>query len=245
MQALNLMVHTGNATKVDRAVLGTWKTPEPQGIWRPIPHSVLVDGVQKSLERSGLQVVAEAHAVSTNGARYFGMLQVQNGKNAEDYATVIGLRNSHDKTFPAGLVVGSGVFVCDNLAFSGEIAIARKHTTNLRRDLPSLIEGAVGRLGELRQRQDDRIGQYKLTGIGDSEAHDIVIQALDARVLPVTRIPDVIREWREPKHEEFKPRNAWSLFNSFTEVLKESALFQRPRTTQALHGLLDTACHLN
>jgi hypothetical protein len=33
---------------------------------------------------------------------------------------VLGLRNSHDKRFPAGLVGGSAVFVCDNLAFSGE-----------------------------------------------------------------------------------------------------------------------------
>jgi len=33
----------------------------------------------------------------------------------------VGLRNSHDKTFPAGLVAGTRVFICANLSFSGLI----------------------------------------------------------------------------------------------------------------------------
>jgi hypothetical protein len=32
----------------------------------------------------------------------------------------------------------------------------------------------------------------------------------------------VIEAWEEPKHEEFAPRTAWSLFNAFTEVQKGS-----------------------
>jgi hypothetical protein len=30
----------------------------------------------------------------------------------------------------------------------------------------------------------------------------------------------VSREWRKPQHEEFEPRNMWSLYNAFTEVYK-------------------------
>jgi len=30
----------------------------------------------------------------------------------------------------------------------------------------------------------------------------------------------VIEAWEEPKHEEFTPRTAWSLFNAFTETQK-------------------------
>lgn len=40
---------------------------------------------------------------------------------------VLGLRNSPDKMFPAGIVAGASVFVCDNLSFSGVINLARKH----------------------------------------------------------------------------------------------------------------------
>ena len=60
-----------------------------------------------------------------------------------DYNTVIGLRNSHDKVISAGVACGSGVFVCDNLCFSGEVKLARKHTANILTDLPHLVRGIV------------------------------------------------------------------------------------------------------
>ena len=242
MTTLNLTLHAG-AARTDRSAVEAVKTPRKTETWHPIPHARFVDGVIKSLDRSGLHVVTEAHALGRDGARYFGMFQVQNGKNPADYSLVVGLRNSHDKSFPAGLVVGSGVFVCDNLAFSGEVRIGRKHTVNIERDLPGLIQSAVGRIGDLRKHQDRRIEAYKSREITDTQAHDLMIQALDARIAPVTYIPEILKEWRAPRHAEFaEAKNGWRLFNAFTEVLKESSLFERPRATQALHGLLDQAC---
>jgi len=242
MQTLNLMVHTRDQ-KVERSQVDLVKTPAATATWHPIPHKNFIDGVITSLDRSGLHVVTEAHALGRDGQRYFGMFQLRNGNNPADYSLVVGLRNSHDKSFPAGLVVGSGVFVCSNLAFSGEIQIGRKHTQHIERDLPELIQSAVGRLGDLRRRQDHRIDSYKRFEMGDSQAHDLVIQALDHRIAPVTYIPRILAEWRTPRHPEFaQTKSGWRLFNAFTEVLKESSLFDRPRATQALHGLMDTAC---
>lgn len=242
MKALNLMVHAGGLT-VERAQVDLVKTPRKTETWHPIPHKRFIDGVIESLDRSGLHVVSEAHALAHEGLRYFGMFQLRNGNNPADYSLVVGLRNSHDKSFPAGLVVGSGVFVCDNLAFSGEVKIGRKHTVFIERDLPNLIQSAVGQIGDLRTRQDHRIETYKRFEMSDGRAHDIVIQALDNRIAPVTYIPDILKEWRTPRHAEFaEAKNGWRLFNAFTEILKESNLFDRPRATQALHGLMDTAC---
>lgn len=242
MKTLNLMVHAGGLT-AERAQVNLVKTPAATDTWKPIPHDRFIDGVISSLDRSGLHVVSEAHALGHEGQRYFGMFQLKNGNNPADYSLVVGLRNSHDKSFPAGLVVGSGVFVCDNLAFSGEVKIGRKHTVFIERDLPNLIQSAVGKIGDLRKSQDNRIELYKRFEMSDTQAHDIVIQALDNRVAPVTYIPDILREWRTPRHPEFaQAKNGWRLFNAFTEILKESSLFERPRATQALHGLMDTAC---
>src|SRR5207237_3200224 len=93
---------------------------------------------------------SEAHGLTRDGNRYFGLLQVANGHNPDDFGLVVGLRNSPDKSFPVGLVVGASIFVCDNLSFSGEVYLARKHTVYVERDLPHLVERAVGRLTDLR-----------------------------------------------------------------------------------------------
>ena len=58
-------------------------------------------------------------------------------------------------------------------------------------------------------------------------------------------IPSVLHEWREPRHHEFEKRDVWSLFNSFTEALKEGNLNELPKRTEALHGLLDVSVGLN
>jgi hypothetical protein len=239
---LRLSVHAGGSM-VDRKTVDLVKTPEGNGIWVPIPHDRLIDGVKGTLERAGLSVVQEKFALANDNARFFGIMQVCGGDGASesDYSLVVGLRNAHDKRFTAGLCCGSGVFVCDNLAFSGEVVIGRKHTTNINRDLPQLIQSAVGRLADMRLHQDQRISLYKETRLSDVRAHDFMIRAVDAQVLPITKVPRVLKEWREPAHD-FGPKTGWRLFNAFTEVMKDSTIFERPKVTQALHGLMDVEC---
>jgi hypothetical protein len=166
-------------------------------------------------------------------------MEIQRRETDQDYCWVLGLRNSHDKTFPAGIVVGSQVLCCDNLAFSGEVKIARKHTRYIVRDLPRLVQSAVGKLMDRWHHQDQRLATYKLADLDDRTAHDLVIRACDVGVCPNKLIPRVLHEWRQPRHPEFQPRTVWSLFNAATEALKGN-LIELPRRTQALHGLLDS-----
>ena len=196
-----------------------------------------------------MRIVSEAHALSRDANRYFGLLQIESESDtddnagADDFGLVCGLRNSHDRSYPAGLIVGASAFVCDNLSFCGEIRIARRHTSHIEQDVPALIEKAIGRLGDLRRSQQERFTAYKNFEMTDSHAHDLIVRSLDAHVIPVTRLPDVLQEWRHPRHPEFRDRTAFSLFNAFTENLKYR-LDALPVRTTALHGLLDSVCGL-
>ena len=244
MNDLNLMLHCGGKTvtpdELERVV-----TPEATSTWQPISHIELLNKVKETLTATGLRVTSEAHGLARDGMRYFGMMQIANGEEAAGgYGFVTGLRNSHDQSFPSGLVVGSGVFVCDNLSFSGEIRLSRKHTLHIRRDLPQLIQRAVGKLADYRQRQVLRYERYRTTEIVDRQANDLIIQALDARIVPLTRIPEVLTEWRSPRHPEFsrEGKTGWRLFNAFTEALKGGDPTLMMKRTMALHGLMDSTC---
>lgn len=238
MNKCNLILHCG-AAEVPRKVLATVPTPNPTATWRPIPHEEFVSRVEWELPRYGLDIVNEAHALTHDGSRYFGLVQVaREGMDHSDYSLVIGLRNSSDKSLPAGLVAGSQVFVCDNLAFSGEVQIARKHTPNILRDLPSLIGDALGRLLVMFRTQDERVERYRATRLNDADAHDLTIKALDSGVVCASKIPELLKEWREPRYREFEPRTVWSYFNATTEVLK-GALHLLPKRSQALYRLCD------
>jgi hypothetical protein len=245
MHKSNLCLHTG-ASNVSREQIVAVPVPQRTRTWVPLPHHKLLEGVEGQLQQAGLTVASEAHGLTKDGNRYFGLLQVNSGVADQDFGLVVGIRNSHDRSFPAGIACGAAVFICDNLSFVSEIRLARRHTTNIERDLPNLIQRAVGQLGDNRLTQQDRFEKYQQHELTDAAAHDLVVRALDTAVLPVTLVPDVLREWREPRHSEFRTcgKTAWRLFNAVTECLK-GGLGALPRRTQALHGLLDNACGLS
>ena len=80
----------------------------------------------------------------------------------------------------------------------------------------------------------DFSGQRRF-GVGDASEH-----VEEVTVLGVNDEP----HFRNPRHDEFTPRNAWSLFDGFTEALKGN-LAELPRRTERLHGLLDSEVGLS
>ncbi len=244
----NLVLHCG-ASAVKRVDVARVSTPRPTETWQPIPHVSLIEEVESALRSTGLKIGNQVHSLNADGNRYFGLTEIHGADDARDYAMVLGLRNSHDKTFPVGLVCGASVFVCDNLSFSGEVRLTRKHTVHLQRDLPQLVAGGVGKLMQLWNHQGQRIETYKNYKMRDKTAHDLIVRATDVGACTNRMIPAIVKEWREPSHPEFENRNGWSLFNAFTEVLKGNLPELSKRTT-ALHALFDTqvklpAVHLN
>lgn len=263
MTNLNLMTHCG-AHQVPREAL--FAIPEPVATGSrhtPIPHSLLLEEVEQQISNVRMTTIQEVHALSHENMRYFGMLEVAptpvlDPVPAEmntpvldpDYSIILGLRNANDKSFKAGLVVGSGVFVCDNLCFSGEIKVDRKHTPNILLDLPNLIAEALQQVAALKDFQDHRIATYKEHVLTDAQVNDLLIRALDADVVASSKIGQILSEWREPRHPEFRQAGptTWRLMNAFTEVLKprheSNDLFALPAKTEQLHVLLDGICGL-
>ena len=241
----NLLMHCGGS-EVTRDEIADAPTPERTNTWVPVAHNRLLELAQSTIEAQGYSVINEAHGLWGGGARYFGLMELVGGDTNDDYSLVLGLRNSHDKTFPASLALGSQVLVCDNLSFFGEVVLTRRHTRFIERDLPGIVAQAVGRLSEMRIQQADRIDAYKQKRIQDRTAHDLMVRAVDSRVIPVTQLPLVLSEWREPSHDAFKEdgRSIWRLYNAFTESFKTRSLEMLPKRSQALHGLMDRVCQL-
>ena len=242
---VNLIMHCGGH-HVSRDAVQDAPTPERTNTWVPIPHNGLLEIAEATIEQQGYNVTNEAHGLWGEGARYFGLLELADQNPSRDYSLVLGLRNSHDKSFPASFALGSQVLVCDNLSFIGEVVLNRRHTRFISRDLPGIVTQAIGRLSEMRLRQSQRIEAYKQKRIKGSTAHDLMVRAVDSRVIPVTQLPLVLKEWREPSHDAFKEdgRSIWRLYNAFTESFKTRSLEMLPKRSQALHGLMDRVCQL-
>jgi hypothetical protein len=251
MNTLNFKTYVGGkGISVDRSGLADVATPEPDGRWHPIPHSLLVDQVDNALQSLNMRIVHDTYKLDNNGARMFGMLQIANCKDDGDFSFVAGVRNAHDKALRAGLAVGLGVTVCSNLQFRGEIVIGTKHTTNILERLPLLVNEAIGQLASKWDAEGERVNTYKGYEVTTTQGHELLIKAARAEVFPRTQFMDVVDEWEHPRHPEFQAPTMWSLFNAVTEHLKPrenssgSTLWQLPNRTERLHAICDATCGL-
>lgn len=207
--------------------------------YQPVSHHSLVDQTKNRLAENGFTIQDEVHSLARSNQHYFGLFAVDHPNRVNtDRGCVIGIRNSHDKTFPAGLCAGDAPFVCDNLIFTNTIKLARRHTRNILNDLDFTINRALGKLFGFWNSQDARIEAYKDMSIGNVLANDLIVKAVQAKALPKTKILDVVNQWQSSDHVEFRDRNVNSLYNAFTEVYKGN-LIALPNRSEALHSLLD------
>ena len=207
--------------------------------YQPIAHHELVNRTKGFLAGNGFTIQDEVHSLARNNNHYFGLFSVEHpNREATDRGTVVGIRNSHDKTFPAGLCAGDAPFVCDNLIFTNTIKLARRHTRNILQDLNFTINRALGKLFGFWHGQDARIEAYKNRSIGNVYANDLIVKAAQVGALPKSKIIDVVNQWESSDHPEFHSRDVNSLYNAFTEVYKGN-LTQLPNRSEALHSVLD------
>jgi DNA phosphorothioation-dependent restriction protein DptH len=83
-----------------------------------VPHAEVVEALVETLGFRHICVVAEEFAVSKDGMKMFGVLDLDTGMHGCRFS--IGVRNAHDKSMRLAMTVGYRVFVCENMAFSGD-----------------------------------------------------------------------------------------------------------------------------
>ena len=243
MNAINLRVCGADNSEISLANLAKVSTPNATETYQPIPHADLVSIFRDQMKNANLAIKQEIHTTARFGQRYFGLFEVDMGRGGSS-GTVVGLRNSHDKCFPAGFCAGNAPFVCSNLVFHNEIVFARRHTSNVLRDLPQIVSRGLGALSDMWNQQATRVAKYEATPLTDDEAGTLILRGYRAGAVGKTMIADVLDQWEKPLHEEFAPRNLWSLHNAFTQVYKGN-LIALPKRSQALHGILDPFAGLN
>lgn len=231
-----LVLHCG-AEKVSRADLMNVATPRPTETWRPVPHYEVAELVASEAKRRGYEIVSEDYGLTPKGDRMFGVLRFKPENSGMEYTRALGIRNSHNKQFALGLVAGVSVFVCDNLSFGGDVAVHRKHTSGI--EINELIPEAFEKLTYQYVRLEERISGMKLEAVSIDAARVITVMAAEIRAIPSCDILEVLNEFKEPRHEEFREPTKWSLYNSFTETAKKYSAARADCCYRRLAGLFD------
>jgi len=218
---MSLMLHCG-AQAATRHDLELVRLPKATESYCPVPHPDLVDLLVQVGEAylHDFSLKKSQFGLTKNGQQLFGVHTYHNGST--ELGLSVGFRNSYDKSLSVGIAVGASVFVCDNLALTGDITVMRKHTRFVKDDLQQLVVSAIlnARSAYYAIRSESQL--MNRIALDNDNAHRLIGLLYGRGVVSPRQIPVVRREWLTPKHAEFKPRTVWSFYNAVTEALKSS-----------------------
>jgi hypothetical protein len=218
--------------------------PEPQALGRmhkPVAHVALVDGIRREIHNRGYMVKRQELALAANQHALFGVMDLV---PADDLANIVGnqerglsfgFRNAVDQSMAIKAVAGARVFVCDNLALSGDMfALERKNTTGL--DLGDALAGGFDRFLEHAQILEVQVMRLVSSPLSDGKAKETIFDIFAARIVPVRLFDDVERFYFRPTDEtpDCQPRSLWGLHNAFTRAMKDLSPVRGFRANVAL-----------
>lgn len=220
---------------ISKDALSSIECPDPTSTWEPVSHFEFVEMIEDAAVKCGiginemkigLSAVEKPNTLSgqkfgLTRHRLFGVMETNTPVAQGDACMSIGFRNSTDQSFAASIVAGARVFVCDNRMFIGEHVVNRKHTSNIYRDLPPLLEDGIVKAVDEVSSQENMWDVFKSLELDDTYADHVMVMAANNGVIPWAKIPRVREQWLLPEHDDFAERNAWSLYNGFTNVLRD------------------------
>jgi hypothetical protein len=258
-----LLMGTPTAGRCNRAeAFATDLIPEATRSYQPFSNEELVLMINKVAKMYGMNLIDERMGMDLKGMRFFGVYTVE----GFDFfggriRLTVGFCNSYNKSMSGRMCIGGDVMVCSNSAFyaytdkeTGINGMAMaEHRPGIHDGLFQRIDAAFAGIEQFRKRQELFYGHLEERQITVEEAHHMIIKAAQQGVVNKTRILKVAEEWnwqeRGPEneveereriwHPEFKPRNAYNLFQAFTEVQKDRMAVNPVQTNIQTLGLTE------
>jgi hypothetical protein len=215
----DLMAHRGGQL-VTRDALDLIPLPEQTETYVPVSHYHFANKMM-ALGTEILRdyvVAGETYAVARNGNQLFALLNFK--KDNTEMGLSIAFRNSYDRSMSLGIAIGANVFICDNLALQGEIAVMKKHTKGVWNELEDI---AIATLYKSQRNFDQVVADsetLKAIPVDNDAAFRLMGMLYGHDIIGPRQLTVVKDEWLKPSHEEFKERNKWSFLNACTEALK-------------------------
>lgn len=230
-----MMLHCGGELVTREQVDLVWK-PEATATYQPVAHGEVVDLAKEIVDyRLGFKLRSEQYGLNKEGCQFFFALTYDTGEKEAGF-TIAG-RNSYDKTLKLAYVGGSRVFVCDNLALSGDaMHVQRKHTKNVLTDIRNLCDSAVQGAVRASQSMADLWQQMRLVSVDEDRGYEIMGRALGHDVVKPQQVTLAMDAWEEDLHGF--GRSLYGVYQSLTEGCKRGAPNLMIERLTDVHGFM-------
>ncbi len=216
-----ILMHRGGEL-VTRDRLDLIPMPEATESYVPVSHYHLADKfltISQDILRD-YTLIGENYGIARQGNQLFAVLKFKNEQS--EMGLSIAFRNSYDRSMAIGMAIGAMVFVCDNLALSGEIVVMKKHTKNVWTELEETAIATIYKSQKNFEQIKADAEAFRALPLENMEAFQLMGVLFGHNIVSPRQLTVLKSEWLRPGYEEFRPRNMWSFYNAGTECLKSS-----------------------
>ena len=206
--------------------------------YSPVAHSELMYLLEKQLNMDGYQVINNVVDQNYNGQQIAGTMSLrkETGIEGQELAQTMAYTNSYNKRIPIRFVSGGHVFICANGMIIGDIITMRKHTGEVFPALKEMMKVAVARMERDFEKTQADVLIMKDIDLTTTLAAELVGRMfVEERILNSNEVNEVVRQWRNPRFDDFKPRTMWSLYNAATWAMKDSTPDRKISALKKLH----------
>jgi hypothetical protein len=235
---MNGLLADNSALRITRDQLSQIPTPQGTESWKPIAHIEVVQAIVESLSYRHISVVKDEYAVSHDGMKFFGVIELETVSTGVRF--LLGVRNANDKSMRLAMTVGFRVLICSNLAFYGDFTpVLAKHSKHF--NLKDSLAVGIDQMQRSFKPMADQIDQWQESRITDEEARLIIYRAFieDTLDAPKHLARKVHEFYFDPMMQEFAPRTKWSLHNGFTSAFKQLEPIPQYKATASLATLFN------
>jgi len=200
--------------------------PEPPftKTWRPVSHAKVIESLEHACIESHIGIEKRYYSLNKTGTRMFGVWDLDYTRNGTCYS--LGFRNSIDKSMVVGVVGGFRVFVCDNLALSGQYLQFHKHTGGLDMDrLFEMSKKALAGAWIEMERLWTWINELQNIEVSGSEFKKIVYNLMAHGVFPASQFGRF--------HNAFQEERGPNVFTSGNNLVK---FYDKGSNLKTIHG---------
>ncbi|MBO5141454.1 MAG: hypothetical protein J6C46_00365 [Clostridia bacterium] len=187
----------------------------------PVPHYDAITSFKDQLDEHGIRVLNETIVLSPDTFRLMYLADVAS-ENCNEYVYQVGFINNNDRSKAFTGIAGTKVLINSAQMHYSDGSYKTRHTTNVREMLYERNAHIIKWFQEFYAEASGRINKMKNTEVTDEILGAVVLSYIRNRyTLSSTNIKNIVKEYDDPKFDEFKPRNLWSLQNTTAEVFKK------------------------
>jgi len=239
---MTLSVSKGVSERVSEQVVRAEPQPVFTESWHPFSHAVVLDAVAAACKKFNLTVERKEYSIRKN-SKMFASWEVRSRSEVlvaqkRDFTLAIGIRNSIDKTHSVGLCAGERITVCDNLMFSGDFVIFRKHTGRLEiEEIQFFAEEALDTLLPKMNQFHKWHEKLKATKITYDQASLLTVAAMKQDLIPSSKFPQFYDLFYVKESRYATTLHGWH--GAATEIMRENSLLTIQWKNERLNKFID------